>query len=281
MPFMVGLGPGSTKSWGGVGASGGPNAGRIISGMAAYAGSYVSQTPSNYTGGMFTWSDTQTFTNNKTNSASTDAIRGGSTNDSTFTAGSNVESFGTNTTTVLAWQNTRSTTPPNDQKINGTTATVVRSDYYQASSISNNDKIYYSSYNLFTANVELTSSTYASVDFRNGGGVQQANDKGGFCFLPGSWKFASEGTAMSGSGNVTIPPKQIVLLIANESSDDFVNIFNFSDNPNVEWIMNLCTRWYDNVNVAIIGNPTGSPQDVPYSFGVAAINATIPVYFKL
>lgn len=255
----------------------------IVAQMATASGSYVSAHPSDYTGGMVTWSATQTFTNTPvSNGTAANVFRDGDTNDSLFTAKSQAENLGLISTSVLAWQSSRVTTAPLDFKINGNAATEVSSAQYSTSSTSDSGKVYYQSYRLYKAGAPLIADvTTTSVDFQTGGAVGQTNDKGGFAFLPGDWDYDTSGSAMSGSGNLIIPGKRVALLICCGNSDGFVNLFNFGTNANLSFLLNYNTRWYDNVQVAIIGNRTASSQSVSYSISADSINSPVPVFFKL
>lgn len=255
----------------------------VVAQMATASGSYVSAHPSNYSGGMVTWSATQTFTNTPvSNGTAADVFRDGDTNDSLFTAKSQAENLGLISTSVLAWQSSRVTTAPLDFKINGTAATEVASAQYSNSSPSNNDKVYYQSYRLYRAEVPLIADvTTTSADFQTGGSVNFTNDKGGFAFLPGDWVYDTNGSAMSGSGNLTIPGKRVALLICCGNTDGYVNLFSFGTNANLSFLLNYNTRWYDNVQVAIIGNRTSSNQSLSYSISADSISSPVPVFFKL
>ena len=132
----------------------------IFTAMAANAGSYASSHPSNYSGGMYTFSDTQTFGNSPEQPTRSDVFRNGDTSDSTFTAGAQADSLGLSTTTALAWQSTLDASDlPGNFKINGAAATAVNAFMYQTSDASDNGKTYDSSYRVFKATTPLTAST--------------------------------------------------------------------------------------------------------------------------
>jgi len=253
----------------------------VVTHIAAAAGSYVSMTPSDYTGGMNYWSATETFTNTPSAFTQTSVFRAGSTNDSTFTAQSSASSLGFPETTVLAWQNARTLTPE-DPKINGSASvTVVDNEHYATTATSNNGKVYYHSYLLFKATAELSSGTNASVDFKAGGSVTQSNEKGGFVLLHGAWQHNSNGSALSGSGTFDIPANMICLLICTGNSDSRVNLLGLGANSNVAYLLNANTNWYDNNQVAVIGNKTETTQTVSYSLNGDAIVNPVPVFFEM
>lgn len=259
-------------------AAGLATASEIIEAMAANAGSFVSAHPNQYTGGgMVTWSSTQTFSNTPiNNNTNSDFFRSGDTNDSTFTAKSQATSLGLDATTVLAWQNSRVTTPPQDVKINGAAAIDVASATYDSFSQ------YDQSYRLFKTFTPLTANTTtASADFQTGGFTTETNDKGGFVFLPGEWEVASTGAGLSGSGSFNIPAGQIVLLVGVHAADNNSRLFNFGSAPNLSFILNYNTKWYDGLEAVVVGNPTSTTQSLSYSLYAFAIHAPKPIFFKL
>ena len=253
----------------------------VVTHIAAAAGSYASRTPSDYTGGMYYWSETETFTNTPINAAGGSVFRSGNTNDSTFTAQSSASSLGFTWTTALAWQNSRTVTVPQDPKINGSAATVVDSAHYATTATSNNSKVYAHSYNLFKANEVLQSGSSASVDFQAGGSVTYSNEKGGIVLLHGEWQHHSNGSALSGSGTFDIPANMICLLICTGNTDGVVNLMGLGTNSNVGYLLNLMTGWYDNCQVAVIGNKTETAQTVSYSLNGDAIVNPVPVFFEM
>lgn len=254
----------------------------IFTAMAANAGSFVSKSPSDYVGGMRTFSDTFTFTNSPFGE-SINVFRDGDTSDSTFTAGSQADSLGLPVTSALAWQSTLNASDlPGDAKINGSAATEVAASTYDTSAVSDNSKTYGMSYKLFKATVALTASTTtASVDFKARRGFTQINNKGGFIFLPGEWEVASTGSALSGSGTLTIPAGQAVLLIA--AGNQWANNDNLGlgTNSDVGFLLNFSTSTYDNAQIAFLGNLTGVSQGVSYSINADSISSPKPVFFKL
>ena len=257
------------------------SAGNIFTAMAANAGSFVSKSPSDYVGGMRTFGDTYTFTNSPFGE-NYDVFRSGDTSDSTFTAGAQAESLGLPVTSALAWQSSLSSTPPGDAKINGSAATEVAASYYDTSAQSDNNKTYRMSYRLSKATSALTASTTTtSVDFYAGGSATQVNSKGGFIFLPGEWEVASTGSALSGSGTLTIPAGQGVLLIA--AGNQWANNDNLGlgTNSDVGFLLNFSTSTYDNAQIAFLGNLTGVSQGVSYSINADSISSPKPVFFKL
>lgn len=260
-------------------AAGLATASEIIEAMAANAGSFVSAHPNQYTGGgMVTWGPAQTFSNSPATTSNTSVFRAGDTDDSLFTAGANVGALGVSAVTALVWQTSRVTTVPQDVKINGASATVVASAQYGSSTTDN--QTYYQSYVLRKAPVALApGTTTVSADFQTAGSVTLANDKGGFVFLPGQWGVASTGTGLSGSGSLSIPAKQIALLLGVASPDSFVNVFGFGTNANLSFLLNYVTWWYDALQVAVIGNPTDTPQSLSYS--IAAVHSPKPVFLEL
>ncbi len=258
------------------------SAGDIFTAMAANAGSFVSKSPSDYVGGMRTFGDTYTFTNSPFGE-SYDVFRNGDTSDSTFTAGAQADSLGLPVTSALAWQSTLDASGlPGDAKINGSAATEVAASTYDTSAVSDNSKTYDMSYRLFKATVALTASTTtASVDFKARRGFTQINNKGGFIFLPGEWEVASTGSALSGSGTLTIPAGQGVLLIA--AGNQWANNDNLGlgTNSDVGFLLNFSTSTYDNAQIAFLGNLTGVSQGVSYSINADSISSPKPVFFKL
>jgi hypothetical protein len=256
----------------------GASAAEIINAMAANSGSFVSAHPSNYVGGMETWGSTQTFSNSPTtNLSSANIFRDGDTNDSLFTAGADTGILDVSATTALVWQTSRVTTVPQDVKINGAAATEVASAQYGTATT--DDKTYYQSYALHKALVPLiASTTTTSADFQTAGAVTRSNDKGGFVFLPGSWDVASTGSGLSGVGTLSIPSRQVVLLLGVASPDAIVNVFGFGTNANLSFILNYAVSWYDALQVAVIGNPTGVTQSVSYS--INAVHSPKPVFLQ-
>lgn len=252
----------------------------IINAMAANPGSFVSAHPNNYTGGILTWTAAQTFSNvATTRNVSEQVFRDGNTNDSLFTAGSNATSSDMSVTSVLAWQTSRTTTPPLDFKVNGLAATEVASAHY--GSATSDDTTYRQSYRLYKAFASLIPGvTTTSADFQSGGATSRTNNKGGFVFLPGGWDVASTGTGLSGSGSLAVPSGQVVLLIGIANEDAIVNVFGFSANANLSFLLNYAVRWYDALQVAVIGNPTSSTQNLSYSINIDACHSPIPVFFK-
>jgi hypothetical protein len=135
------------------------------------------------------------------------------------------------------------------------------------------------SYALHKALVPLiASTTTTSADFQTAGAVTRSNDKGGFVFLPGSWDVASTGSGLSGVGTLSIPSRQVVLLLGVASPDAIINVFGFGTNANLSFILNYAVSWYDALQVAVIGNPTGVTQSVSYS--INAVHSPKPVFLQ-
>jgi len=248
----------------------------IINAVAANAGSFVSAHPSDYSGGMVTWNSTQTFSSTPTDrTISGRVFRDGDTDNSLFTVGSAAEGFGEPFTTALAWQSSRSSTPPLDYRINGVSATQVAVDMYTSPSI------YSQSYRLFKRPVQISaSSTSVQADFQTGAATTFANDKGGFIVLPGEWEVASTGSRLSSSGTLSIPPGQIVFVQCAGAADNYVNLLGYGSNSNLKFILNYSVTWYDNLQVSFIGNPTSSTQGISYSINGDAFENPVPVFFK-
>ncbi len=258
------------------------SAGDIFTAMAANAGSYASSHPSNYSGGMFTFSDTQTFDNSPEQPTRTDVFRNGDTSDSTFTAGSQADSLGLSTTTALAWQSSNTDDAAQDPKINGSAATAVNAFMYQTSSTSDNGKTYRSSYRVFKATAPLTASTTtASVDFQGGSSATQLNNKGGIILLPGSWEADSRSSVFGATGTLTIPGGMLALVLIQGNPNTYADLLNFGTNANLAFLLHYNTWWYDNVQVAVIGNLTGTDQDITYSLGADRIILPKAAFFKL
>jgi hypothetical protein len=260
----------------------------IITSVAALAGTYVSKHPLDYTGGMLYWSDLQTFNNNPIqvphSEGNPEVFRAGDTNDSKFTAQAYATGLGFNRTTAIAWQHSRVTTVPQNPKINGSTSvTINRREHYATTATSNSGKVYYHSYACFSRSTTLSSGTYASVDFQTGGSVQKSQDKGGILLLPGDWNKYSIGSGLSGSGSFSIPGNMICLLICtgNTDSSASLNLMGLGTNSNLAFLLNYKSHWYDNIQVAIIGNKTETSQSISYSINGDAIVAPKPVFFNL
>lgn len=256
----------------------GSSAAEIINAMAANSGSFVSAHPSNYSGGMVTWGSTQTFSNNPTtNNSSANVFRDGDTNNSLFTAGADVGTLDVSAVSALVWQTSRVTTVPQDVKINGSAATAVASAQYDVAGT--DDKTYWQSYVLQKAFAPLVASTTTvSADFQTAGAVTRANDKGGFVFLPGQWEVASTGSGLSGSGSLSIPARQVALLLGVASPDAIVNVFNFGTNANLSFLLNYAVNWYDALQVAVIGNATDTAQSISYN--ISAVHSPKPVFLQ-
>lgn len=256
----------------------GASTAEIINAMAANSGSFVSAHPSDYVGGVVTWSSTQTFSNNPTaNNSSANIFRDGDTNNSLFTAGADMGVLDVSAVTALIWQSSRVTTVPQDVKINGSAATLVASAQYDTAET--DDRVYYQSYALHKALVPLVASaTTVSADFQTGGAVTRANDKGGFVFLPGQWEVASTGSGLSGSGSLSIPARQVVLLLGVASPDAIVNVFGFGTNANLSFLLNYGVSWYDALQVAVIGNATDTAQSISYN--INGVHSPKPVFLQ-
>ena len=257
-------------------ASAGATTPEIINAMAANAGSFVSAHPSDYTGGMVTWSATQTFSRTPTDkTVNARVFREGDTNNSLFTVGSAAEGLGEPFTTALAWQSSRSSTPPLDYRIDNVSATQVAADTYTS------PNFYFQSYRLFKRPVAISaSSTSVRADFQSASVTLYTNDKGGFIVLPGEWEVASTGSRLSSSGTLSIPSNQIVFVQCAGGADNYVNLLGYGSNSNLRFILNYSVTWYDNLQVSFIGNPTSSTQGISYSINGDALENPVPVFFK-
>lgn len=253
----------------------------VVTHIAAAAGSYVSMTPSDYNTNMNYWSATETFTNSPSAFTQTSVFRSGNTARSTFTAQSSVSSLGFTWTTALAWQNSRSTTVPQTPKINRLAVFNVDSAHYATTATSNNSNVYYHSYNLFKANEVLQSGSSASAYFQADGSAVYSNQKGGLILLHGEWQHNSNGNALSGSGTFDIPANMICLLQCTGNSNSRVNLLGLGTNSNVAYLLNGNTYWYDNNQVAVIGNKTETSQTISYSLSSDAIVNPVPVFFEM
>ena len=249
----------------------------IISAMEPVAGSHSPKVTDTRSGAInFLWSPTQTFSNSPT-AAATAAHRYGTATDITFTPLANVANLNLPTTTAIAWSQTTPTTPPSDNKIDGVTVADKTSLYYQTVS---SGVGYRSKFTVFRSTAPLTTSTLVSSTFSatSNSGI---NNKSGFFLLPSSWDYTSLGSAMTGSGSVTIPANTLAMFICNGATDGLQNLFNFGTNTNLAWLYNMNTYWYDNCQVVFVGNKTNADQAVTYTISANSVDSPIPVFFNL